>query len=159
MQRKNSTLVKRKKRAAFALIMAIAVIVIISTILALSLSITAQTTKKTADLYLYEQAMLLAKSAEGYQLLRIAQNPPCTNLDTTFVQDIYYTIDITSRYVYENTDTPDPCAAVGATGTSYTTVATPEQDGSVLIDVAVSVNDPSLSTEQIRYFRRTIQKL
>ena len=155
MQRKNNTLVKRKKRAAFALIMAIAVIVIISTILALSLSITAQTTKKTADIYLYEQVMLLAKSAEGYQLLRIAQNPPCTNLDTTFVQDTYYTIDITSRYVYENT--ANPCAA--ATGTSYTTVQTPEQDGSVLIDVAVSVNDTSLAPEQIRYFRRTIQKL
>jgi len=157
MQRKNNILNRKRVKHAFAMMMAIAVIVIIATIMALSLSLTAQTTKKTTDIYLYEQAALLAKGATEYQLLRIAQNPFCTDLDITFTQNTIYTISITSRYVYENVITPDPCIA--GTGTTYANVITPEQDGSVLIDVSVSVNDVNLTSEPIRYFKRTMQKL
>ena len=154
MQRKNYILKKKNSKNAFAMIMAIAVIVVIATIMALSLSLTAQTTKKTADIYLYEQSALLAKSAVEYQLLRIAQNAPCTDLDISFTQNDIYDINITSRYIYADSGT---CSAGG--GTSYTTVITEEQNGSVLIDVSVSVNDVNLTSEPVRYFRRTVQKL
>ena len=155
MQRKNNLLNSHKN--GMAMIMAIMVIVVLGTIMALSISMTALTTKRTNGLYLYEQSVLLAKAATEYQLLLIAQNPPCSDLDSTFIQDNIYTINIKTLYIYENIETVDPCIA--AAGTSYTTVTTPEQDGSALIDVSVSVVDTSVSTEPIRYFRRTIQKL
>jgi hypothetical protein len=156
MQRKNSILKKQHKNA-MALIMAIAVIIIISTIMALSLALTTQTSKKTLDLYLYEQSMLLSKSATEFALLEIAKNNtsanPCNYTGSSFVQDGFYQIDISVRYVY--TSFPASCAAAQ----QFATVQTAEQNGSALIDVAVSVNNTTVSSEPIRYFRRTIQKL
>jgi len=153
MQRKNNIL-KRGHKHGIAMIMAIAVIVIIATIMALSITLTSQTTKRTTDVYLYEQAALLAHSAAEYALLQISQNPPCSNLDTNFIQDTLYNITINLRYIY---DSNAPCAANG--GTLYTTVTTPEENGSVLMDITVDVNDTNIATEPIRYFKRTLQKL
>jgi hypothetical protein len=165
MQRKNGIL----KHNAMAMIMAIAVIVVIGTILALSIAMTAQTTKRTNDLYLYEQSVLMSKSATEYALLQIAESNPCTDLNTTFVQDTIYTIDINMQYIYYDDPTTaliDEAQAVcnaiplANRGTLYTTVTTPEQNGSVLMDVTVTVPDNiSITSEPIRYFRRTIQKL
>lgn len=133
-----------------AIIMAIAVIVIIGTIMALNMALTAQTTKRTSDLYLYEQTMLLSKSATEYALLRIAQSNPCAYTGESFTQDSFYNIDISVQYIY----TAGVCLA------QYATVTTPEQNGSVLLDVTVTVpNNINVTTEPIRYFRRTIQKL
>lgn len=134
-----------------AMIMAITVIVIMSTIMALSLSMTAQTSKRTTDLYLYEQAQLLAKSSVEYALLKIAQNNPCSYTGEDIEkQDDIYDINISVSYIYTNDFSCDY---------SYATVTTPEQNGSALIDVTVNVTDTTVSTEPIRYFRRTIQKL
>jgi type II secretory pathway pseudopilin PulG len=137
--------------------MAITVIVIIATIMALALALTSQTTKRTKDLYLYEQSVLMSRSAAEYALLKISLLPPCSALDTNatnFTQDGIYNISIKVRYIY---DSNASCIAHG--GTLYTTVDTPEQNGSVLLDVTVDINDTSVATEPIRYFRRTIQKL
>ena len=155
MQRKNSLLKKRKN--GFAMIMAISVIVIIATIMALSLALTSQTTKRTTDIYLYEQASLYAKSAVERALLKIAENNatinPCGYPGENYQIDGIYDVNITARYVY--TSFPAACG----TAQRFTTVSTNEQNGSVLLDIAVSVNDSTVSTEPIRYFRRTIQKL
>lgn len=153
MQRKNSILELRKnshkKRSGFAMIMAIIVIVIIATIMALSLSLTAQTSKRTVDAYIYEQVALHAKSAAELAMLEIAQNGCTNNLITTL--DGIYDVNVSMRYIYTG--------AVGAC-TNYFNIATPEQNGSVLMDVRVSVStDQNISTEPITYFRRTIQKL
>ena len=153
MQRKNSVL-RRAHRSGIAMIMAIAVIVIIATIMALAISLTSQTTKRTTDVYLYEQSALLAHSAAEYALLRISQNPPCSDLDETFTQDTLYHITINLRYIY---DSNVSCIANG--GTLYTKVTTPEQNGSVLMDITVDVNDSNIASEPIRYFKRTLQKL
>jgi len=155
MQRKNSILnalyIQRSKRAlrsGIAMIMAIAAIVIIATIMALSLALTSQTTKKTTDLYLYEQAILLSKSATEYALLRISQVVPCNPNNLNFVQGIY-DINISILYVYST-----------ACGTNnYFTITTPESSGIVLMDVTVGVNNATVTSEPIRYFKRTIQKL
>jgi len=152
MQRKNNILKTnpRKNRSGFAMIMAIIVIVIITTIMALSISLTTQTTKRTTDLYLYEQVALHAKSVAELAMLSIAKNG-CQNSYTTDFGGSIYTADVTMRYVYN--------ATVG-TCTDYFNVTTPEQNGSVLMDVTVSVKaDQNITTEPIRYFRRTIQKL
>jgi len=160
MQRKNSVL--KSHKSGFALIMAIAVIVVLSTIMALSLALTAKTTKSTNDLYLYEQSVLLAHSATEYALLRIAEDGACSHYnDLNFKADLnddgstlddIYDINITIKYVYTDTTT---CSA----DKMYATVTTPEQNGSALIDVTVSVNDLNVTTEPIRFFKRTIEKL
>lgn len=144
MQRKNNIL----KRSGFAMIMAIAVIVILGTIMALSLALTTETTKRTVDIYLYEQVALHAKSAAELALLEIAKNGCQNSYNTTL--DTFYDVNVAMRYVYET-------SIVGCT--DYFNITTPEQSGSVLMDVTVSVNDATISTEPIRYFRRTIQKL
>ena len=153
MQRQNSIL--KSSRNAIAMIMAIAVIVIIGTIMALSLALTSQATKRTTDLYLYEQAVLLSKSAAEYALLKIAQDNnstnPCNVTNINFTQDTFYDINITIKYAYTML-----CATAAD---SFAVVQTEEQNGSALIDVAVSVTDTSVTTEPIRYFRRSIQKL
>jgi len=151
MQRKNNFL--NHSKSGFAMIMAIAVIVIIATILAISIALTTTTSKKTTDIYLYEQTALMAHSATEYALLRISKSPPCSDLDENFTQDGIYNIKIKMRYIY---DSNASCVANG--GTLYTTVATDEENGSVLVDVSVDVND-TVTTEPIRYFRRTLQKL
>ncbi len=159
MQRKNNFLnyYTKKSRPAMAMILAITTIIIMTSIMALSLSMTTQTTKRSSDLYLYEQSILLSKSATEYALLQIANNPPCSafSYDTlNFVQDSYYDVNISLGYIY---DSNSSCISNG--GTLYTTVTTPEQNGSVMIDVAISVTDKTISTEPIRFFKRTLQKL
>ena len=162
MQRKNNIL-KRAKNG-MAMIMAIAVIVILATIMALAISLTSQTTKRTTDVYLYEQSVLLAHSAAEYALLRISQDNnstnPCNFIGANFSPDIdgdgtadFYDVNISVRYIYTNF--PATCNAAQ----QYITVTTPEQNGSVLIDVSVSVNDTTVASEPIRYFKRTLQKL
>lgn len=141
-----------KKRSGFAMITAIIVVLIISTIMALSLALTAQTGKRTVDLYLYEQVELHAKSAAELALLDIAQNGPCTTI-APYTIDSFYDVNVSLKYIYTN---PSPCS----TALTYFEIATPEQNGSVLMDVTVSVRaDQNISTEPIRYFRRSIQKL
>lgn len=159
MQRKNYLL---RQRGGFAMIMALAVIVIISTIMAISISMTTTTTKKTTDLYLYEQAILLSKSAAEYALLRISQNPPCTISTLNFTPDLnndgsntddLYDINISIKYIYT---APSPCNAA----LTYATVTNEEQNGSALMDITVSVPaSKNITSEPITYFRRSIQKL
>lgn len=154
MQRKNNILraYPHDKKAGFAMIMAIIVVVIISTLMALSLVLTARTGKRTVDLYLYEQAVLYSKSATELALLDIAQNGCKDSFNQVIgeVGEIQYDVNITMGYIYTG--------IVGAC-TNYIAITTPEQNGSVLMDTTITLNDPSIVSEPIRYFRRTIQKL
>jgi hypothetical protein len=156
MQRKNYFLKTsiKKQRGGFAMIMAITVVVVISTIMALSLNMTSETTKRTTDIYLYEQAILYSKSAAELALLDIAKKAPCSvsNFRTDFDGSIY-DANVTLRYVYTNAST------ICASGVDYFDIKTPEQNGSVLMDITITINDPTIVSEPIRYFRRSIQKL
>jgi len=166
MQRKNNFINKPYKRSrnAMAMIMAIAVIVIIATIMALAIGMNSQTTKRTVNLYLHEQAILLAKSAAEYALLRIAldnnETNPCNIRSLNFSPDLdndgnadYFDINISIKYSYTNYPATCPTSA------RFAQVITPEQNGSVLLDITVSVDDTTVTTEPIRYFRRSVQKL
>ena len=146
MQRKNNILkTSKRSKSAIAMIMAISVIVIIGTIMALSLSLTTQTINRTADIYLYEQSVLYSKSVAELALLDIAENNCTNNFNITF--DSIYEANVTMQYVYS-----------GAVGTcnNYFNIITPEQNGSVLMDITVSTD---VGNEPVRYFRRTMQKL
>lgn len=156
MQRKNNFLRNRMQKSGFAMIMAITVIVIMATLMAVALSMSAKSTKSTVDLYVYEQALLLSKSAAEYALLKISQENnstnPCEFTGANFKKD-YYDVNISVKYIYTNF--PTTCHDAQ----QYTTVTTPEQNGSVLMDITVAVHDANITSEPISYFRRTIQKL
>jgi len=154
MQRKNNIL--KSARSGMAMIMAIAVIVVLAGIMTLSLSLTAQTTKRTADLYLYEQAILLSKSATEYALLRIGLANPCTIKNINFTHKDIYDINISLKYIYTEDAT---CDNAGNSDARYFNVQTDEQNGSVLVDVIVTTNDNAQIGEPIIYFRRSLNKL
>lgn len=139
------------------MISAIIVILVISTIMALSIAFTAETSKRTLDIYLYEQAALYSKSAAELALLHIAKNGCTNSINTTFDDENgnpMYDANITMRYIFTGT------VINGATAcTDYFNISTPEQNGSVMMDITISINDPSITPEPISYFRRTIQKL
>jgi len=147
MQRKNNIL--RSARSGIAMIMAIAVIVIISSILALSLSLTTQTTKNTADIYLYEQANLLVRSAGEYARLKIGQVAPCAYAGETFTENGLYIITISPSYVYNN----------GFSACGATTLTQNEDFGAVWLDITVEVTDPTVVSEPIRIFKRKLVEL
>jgi len=154
MQRKNSIL-KKRSRNGIAMIMAIAVLVIIATILALSLSLTNKTTQKTTDLYLYEQASILTHSAAEYALLKMSQSNQCSLPSINYSYNNIYDINTTMYYI----STPGSiCEANTPAGHHFATVTYPGSNGTVILDVSVTTKN-GISTEPIRYFRRTIQKL
>ena len=137
-------------KSGFAMIMAIIVIIIISTLMALSLALTTQTSKRTTDLYLYEQAVLYSKSAAELALLDIAENGCRDSFNTDF-GGTWYDANVTMQYVY-TTGTVSGC-------TDYFNITTDEQNGSVLMDITITIDDSNIVSEPIRYFRRSIQKL
>ena len=142
----------RAKKPAFAMIMAIMMITVIGALMAFSLSLVSKAGKKTTDLYLYEQTVLYSKSAAELALLDIALNNPCTQVDNDYpFNGGLYNANVKMTYIYTTTA---PCIAGG--GTDYFTINTPEQNGSVLMEITVTTTE---GTEPIRYFRRVMQKL
>ena len=102
--------------------------------------------------------MKSGQSAAEYALLRISQEPPCSDIDLDFQApgDLdYFDINITIKYVYTNANSI--CSTNG--GEDWFDIQTDDQNGSVLMDITVSVDDTTITTEPIRYFRRSIQKL
>ncbi|WP_321779179.1 hypothetical protein [Sulfurimonas sp.] len=160
MQRKNCFLRTsqntKTSKNGMAMMMAIIVLVVIATVMALSLSLATQTSKRTTDLYLYEQSILLSHSTAEYIMLKISQNPPCTPPNLNFTHDGIYDINVSLYYVYT---TPSPCdPPISAGGTKYFDINTTDTNGTVLMDITVTAN-PAGTTEPIRYFRRSLQKL
>jgi len=158
MQRTNRILNSRKHNG-FAMIMAIILIVVLSTIMAIMLNLTQKTTKETTNLYLKEEAVFLAKSATELALLEISGHDRGAGGNTNCLSQVnavypnatspIFDINTTIRYIGLN------CV----NGLNYIpTITTPESNGSVLIDTTVT-STPGTSTQTIRYFRRTIQKL
>ncbi len=154
MQRKNHIL---KQHRGMAMLMAISVIVILGTIMALSLSMSTQSVKKTLNHYLHEQAILLTRSAMEQTLLEISgtnRNVACINsynLQYPNAGAPIFDINVTVQYI--------GLGAIALCNDYIPNIQTPESNATVLMDVIVSDN-PSLGlTEPIRYHRRTLQKL
>jgi len=137
-----------------AMIMAIAVIVVVGTILTLSLNMTAKTTKRDLDLYLYEQIEMLSDSAREYAMYEIDNNTthcPYSNF-TILGQDTLYDVNIDVKYV-----TATGCPA----GNDFTTDLDPDllHDVAVL-DVTVSVDKTvSQTSEDVRFHKRYIENI
>lgn len=152
MQRKNNIL-KPSNRGGFAMILAVIVMVLVAGIMTLALTLTTETTKRTSDVYLYEQAQLLAKSAVELTLLDIAKNRCVDSFEPSFDDDIDSMFDVNVKvgYVYSSGVLED-CSS------RFAEVTSSVQAGSVLMDITVQTKD-GVATEPIRFFRRVMQKL
>ena len=165
MQRKNRIL--KGHRRGIAMIMAIIVIVILATIMSLTLNMTATTTKQTVNDYLHEQAILLTRSATEYALLHISgtvRNGTCLPVSLSGTHNGIYDINISWQYIglsNEGSDKdPSGECLVAQNYIRNGNVDDMNSKGSILLDVIVSTNpDSNITTEPIRYHRRTLQKL
>jgi len=159
MQRKNNFLkIYDNTRSAFAMIMAVGVLVIIATIMTLSLKMTTMTSKRTTDVYLHEQAVLLTRAATEYTLLATSANNRTAGGCLNTINAVYpdntnpiFNININLRYIGLQTTAPSCNSWIN-------TITTPQSIGNVLLDVTVT-SVAGVSNEPIRYHRRTIQKL
>ncbi|RUM64621.1 MAG: hypothetical protein DSZ03_04040 [Sulfurimonas sp.] len=156
-----------KQRSGFAMLMAIFVIVIVGTLMALMISMSATSLKRTTNLYLHEQAVLLARSATEYAILAISgtdRTAGClTNINTAYdpsgAGNNMFTITTTIRYIGLSGGNAANECTVAENFIPNANVTAPESKGSALIDVVVT-SDPTLGlNETIRYHRRTLQKL
>jgi type II secretory pathway pseudopilin PulG len=151
MQRKSHIL--KTKRSGMAIIMAIAVIVIVATLLALAMSLTTLTTKSSVDLYVYEQANLLARSAGEYARLRIGTDNNATNRCTytgeNFIENTLYNININVSYIY----------STGISNCGMIDLTQTDDFGAAQIDITVEVNNPAIASEPIRIFKRKLVEL
>lgn len=162
MQRNSHFLKKHNMRPGMAMIMAIAFVIIIATIMMVMMSMTAQTTKRTENLYFTEQAQLLAKSATEYALLAISGHnrtgESCVQTITSQYPAVapIFNINTTIRYIGLN---PVTAGSTCDQNSFVDTINTVQSQGTVLIDVVVTSNNANLGIDQdIRYHRRTVQK-
>ncbi len=141
-------------RPAFTLISAIFLMVLIAVLMALSFSLSSQTTKQTGDLYLQEQGQLLAKSATEFALLAISgheNNVSCIEQINLQYPQGAPMFDINMTLYYFGNGLPATC------NTLSDSITTPESNGTVMIDTFVSYTNPE-NNETVRFHRRTIQK-
>lgn len=151
------------------MIMAIYMILILGGILAVVISLTGETNKRTDDLYLHEQAIFLTRSATEYAMLAVSghnyrpvaqggTNDCINQINATYPTAVnpMFNINITLRYIGLGQVNP---ANDAACVDFIKDIDTSESNGSILMDVTVT-SDPSLGlTEPIRYHRRTLQKM
>jgi len=104
MQRKSNILKPYSKaKNGIAMLIAIAFLLITAVLMAIMVNMTAQTTKRTADMYLQEQAHLLAKSATEFALLAISARDRATDSCLTGINITgpsgNFDINTTIRYI------------------------------------------------------------
>ncbi|MFA6143679.1 MAG: hypothetical protein WCW84_01555 [Sulfurimonas sp.] len=147
-----------KKRRGFAMILAIFIVLLVAAGGALLLSNTTMGAKGVTDGYLHTQAELLLESATEFAVMRAqgfdTSGGNCLNQLDINVTDAsgsqMFDINVSLAYSFG-----------GAAPAACTTLA--QNTGlfsSVLVDVAVTTNaDANISTEPIRVFKRSWQKL
>lgn len=138
-------------RKGFSLLTAIVFLVLVATISVLALMLSTQSAKQTTDIFLKTQAELLAKSSTEYALLAMSGHDYSTNclenINTTY-NDIF---DINISISYIGSNLPAGCTQLG------TDISTQDSNRTVIIDTIVTGKD-SITSEQIRLHKRTIQK-
>ena len=158
-------------KKAFSLIMAIFFVVMLGIVGTLTLRIIAGGSKESADLYLYEQAKLLAIRGTEYAILKIQEKDftkaDCDNnftLSYPTTKETIFTITVDVTYIGANP--PTKCTEWIDSG------ITQDKDGqelkdadgkpktsiqAVILDTSV-ISDARITQEQISIKRTTIQK-
>jgi hypothetical protein len=131
--------------------------VTVAVLMALMVNLSSSSVKTTLDVYLKEQAELLARGATEYALLAISGHPNGTNciqnINIAYPQGANNTHDINISLSYIGNGMPN-CANM-----LDNAIVTQESNITVIIDTVVSVNQANTGiSEPIRIHRRTIQK-
>jgi hypothetical protein len=145
-------------RKGFSLITAIIIMMTVSLLMTMMVSLSNVTVKTTTDIYLKEQAELLARSATEYALLAVSGHDNH--------QSCIEKIDM----LYPNAATPTHEMNVtlwymgsGLANCGHlldNNLSTPESNLTAIVDVVVTVDQNNTGiTEPIRLHRRTLQKL
>lgn len=157
------------KRNGFAMILAIFVVVLVALGGVMLLGNASAGGKAVGDNYLRAQAELLALSATEFAVMRAqdintsvnAANQCLERLNINVIDSAgapAYDVNVTMRYSFKDAVpigcTP-PNASIDANLSDHT-----GNDTMILVDVRVTTNtDANLSTEEVRVFKRTWQKL
>jgi hypothetical protein len=144
-------------RKGFGLITAIIIMITVATLMALMIGLSSTSVKVTMDLYLKEQAELLARSATEYALLAVSGHPNSVdcieNINMNYPEN-NPTHEANVTIFYIGNGIPLSCGNILAND-----INTSESNLTVIIDTVVSVNQVNTGiTEPIRVHRRTIQK-
>ncbi len=132
--------------------------VTVAVLMSLMINLSSSSVKTTLDVYLKEQAELLARGATEYAILAISghnNTDDCiTDINIAYPEgDTEKTHDINISLSYIGNGMP------GCANMLDNTIDTDESNITVIIDTVVSVNQANtLISEPIRVHRRTIQK-
>lgn len=154
-------------KKGFALIFAVIFLVLIATIGILSLSIAASSVKSSSNIYLREQAELLAISAAEHALLAIQAhdfNKNCIDeIKSTYPDDKNPQFDISASMMYVGTNLPENnCTKLD--GDNKTNIfyhgknKINDKYQVAIIDIIVQTAK-NVTTEPIRFHRRITQPL
>ena len=137
------------RRRGFGIITAIILLVLIATIAIMILSLTITSSKKATDDYLRIQAEMLARSATEFAVMRVQGFPRSGGncLENLDINAAPFDINVTINYL----GTLPGCNNV------FDTVADPDLNGMLVLDVVVSTQD-GVTPEPIRIHKRTLQK-
>jgi len=150
-------------RKAFSLVTAIIFLVLVATLAMFSLNLSATTAKQTTDVFLREQAELLAQSATEMAILQLLQTNFTTMpaadcpINTTFFRSTFPTNEAANSLFRVNVRLERLFGTIGnCVGTA---IQSPNSVGIVILDTTVeSIND-ARNIPPVRFHRRTIQKL
>ena len=155
-------------RKGFSLITAIIFVVLVATLAMFSINTSATTAKQTSDVFLREQAELLAQGATEIAIFNLlntnfTQAANCTLLDTNtnIMQTTFPTNNVaTSLFavtINKVFGAIGLCDGTAGRGTAVIPVGTSASIGTIILDVTVTSTKPNVFP--VRYTRRTIQKL
>ena len=146
-------------RKGFSLITAIIIMMTVAFLMTMMISLSSMTSKTTVDLYLKEQAYLLARSATEYALLATSghdNHQSCIEkVNILYPGTAHPTHEMNVTLLYMGKD------LVNCNKVLDNNLSTADSNLTAIIDVVVSVlnNSSTGITEPIRIHRRTIQKL
>lgn len=158
-------------RRAFSMLMAIFFLILVGTLSMLGLRLTATTTRQSAELYISEQAELLAQGATEYAMVKIFKELPkgCSRFKdpivgyypNTSTPLLRYTINLKFFGEIDIVNTTDDCNLANLSQDHFQTSS---DKGLVAIDVVVDTKNSSGDQivgvpTPISFHKRTIQKL
>jgi hypothetical protein len=151
-------------KKGFSLITAIIFMVLIATLSLFSLNISSLTAKQTTDVFLREQAELLAQSATELAILDLLGrdfSAKCPTGKDAEIFSSYFPGNEKENSLFEvNVKVERIFGKLGTcTGANVTTISTPESIGTVILNTTVESIKDNRSIPPIRIHRRTIQKL
>lgn len=146
----------RDIKKGFSLIMGIFFIVLVATLGMMALQFSTQSAKQSVDVYLREQAELYAMSATELTVMAMQLN----DYNAGCLQNpmIYAFNDFTATVnVFYLDAANNQCANRAGTASAFSVQNPGSFDNVALLDVVVTTN-PGITTEPIRFHRRTVQR-